>query len=38
MRQEWGFGGEGAIGSERLAPNDFFGYFLVRTQESNALR
>ncbi len=57
-RREWGFGGEGAIGSERLyfygaiatgnrfiynslrgapPPNGFFGYFLVRTQESNAL-
>ena len=24
-----------AIGSECLAPDDFFGYFLVRTQESN---
>jgi len=30
-----GVRGEGAIGPERLAPDDFFGYFLVRTQESN---
>ena len=30
-----GVRGEGAIGSERLAPDDFFGYFLVRIQESN---
>ena len=27
-----------AIGSECLAPDDFFGYFLVRTQESNTCR
>ena len=27
-----------AIGSECLAPDDFFGYFLVRAQESNTHR
>jgi len=27
-----------AIGSECLAPDDFFGYFLVRIQESNSYR
>ena len=30
-----GVRGEDAIGSECLAPDDFFGYFLVRKQESN---
>ena len=33
-----GVRGEDAIGSECLAPDDFFGYFLVRKQESNIYR
>ena len=33
-----GVRGEDAICSECLAPDDFFGYFLVRKQESNTYR
>ena len=34
-RREWGSGGESAFVRNASPPDDFFGYFLVRTQESN---